>query len=671
MADGVSNRTTAFTLTVSSGVINIFKNVTLFSNLTTSGTGTFIFRGQGTTQVLDVNTATFVPNITIDSPGGTFQIAENTTCSGTITHTSGTVDLNNLTLTCLIWSSSNSNARSIAFGTTGQITVTGNNATVWTTATATGFSYTGTSTVNFTYSGSTGTRTLSVHSTAGGTEANALNFNVSAGTDSVAISSGSVFKNLIFTGFAGNISNATGKLVYGNLIISSGMTLVAGTSGFSFVATSGTQQITTNGVTLDFPITQNSPGATLQLQDNLTIGSTRTFTLTAGTLDLSSGNRTLSTGIFSSTNSNTRAISFGIGNITVTGNDTTVFAFGTTTNFTYTGTSNFIFNYAGSTGTRTISLQQTGITENNALNINITAGTDIVTFGATRFAKNLNFTGFSGTVSNTGTLTLYGNLIVSAGLTWQSSTNAISFGSTSGTQQITTNGNTLDCPITANAPGATVQLQDALTMGSTRTLTLTAGTLDVNNKNVTTGLFNGSGTTARTLTMGSGTWAITGAGSAWDLTTTTNLTLNENTSTINLTSSSAKTFAGGDQNYYNLNLGGTGDLTIQGSNVFNEISDSIDGSTVYFTAGTTTTTSFFTVDGASGNLILLRSTTPGSIWNLVQSSGSVGITYVDIQDSNASGGATFQCINGVNSGNNTGWTFVNSGFSSGNFLIFF
>jgi hypothetical protein len=171
--------------------------------------------------------------------------------------------------------------------------------------------------------------------------------------------------------------------------------------------------------------------------------------------------------------------------------------------------------------------------------------------------------------------------------------------------------------------------------------------------------------------MGSGTWAITGAGSAWDLTTTTNLTLNENTSTINLTSSSAKTFAGGDQNYYNLNLGGTGDLTIQGSNVFNEISDSIDGSTVYFTAGTTTTTSFFTVDGASGNLILLRSTTPGSIWNLVQSSGSVGITYVDIQDSNASGGATFQCINGVNSGNNTGWTFVNSGFSSGNFLIFF
>lgn len=171
--------------------------------------------------------------------------------------------------------------------------------------------------------------------------------------------------------------------------------------------------------------------------------------------------------------------------------------------------------------------------------------------------------------------------------------------------------------------------------------------------------------------MGASTWTITGAGTAWNLSDTTNLTLNTDTSTISMTGSSPHTFEGGSQTYYNLNVGGTGDLTIVGNNTFNEISDSVDGSTVYFTAGSTTTTDAFTVDGGVGDLILLRSTTPGSVWFLEQSTGSVGITYVDIQDSDASGGATFQCINGVNSGNNTGWQFIDSGGSGGNFFIFF
>lgn len=668
MADGVSNRTTAFTLATSNLSPQCVGNITLFSNLTLTGTGSLGVSGYGTTQTITSAGVSFTQGINFNSPTGTFVIADaftQTAAAGFI-HSAGTVDLNDLTLTCVAWSSSNTNTRSIDFGTTGQITVTGNNATVWNIGTATGFTISGTPTVNSNYSGSTGTRTIT--NTSAISEANQISFNITAGTDTVIATSG--FRSLNFNGFSGTFSNGA-RLLFGNLFISSGMTVSAGSSSTTFAATSGTQQITTNGLTLDFPITQNSPGATLQLQDNLTIGSTRTFSLTAGTLDLDDNK--LTTGIFSSTNTNTRSIGFGTtGEIEVTGNNATVWSAGTLTNFSYTGTSKVVASYSGATGTRNFTHGSTAGTESNAVNFFITAGTDQVAIA--RSMKNAVFTGFSGTFLIGSAIVprfIYGNFTFSPTATITGGDALYTFAATSGTQEITSAGVTFDVSMAVNAPGATVQLQDALTMGSTRTLTLTAGTFDSDGYALSTGLFDGSGTTARTLSMGASTWTITGAGTAWNLSDTTSLTLNTDTSTISMTGSSPHTFAGGSQTYYNLNVGGTGDLTIVGDNTFNEISDSVNGSTVYFTAGSTTTTTAFTVDGGVGDLILLRSTTPGSVWFLEQSSGSVGITYVDIQDSDASGGATFQCINGVNSGNNTGWQFIDSGGSGGNFFIFF
>jgi len=100
-----STRSNAMTLsTPVNNAPKIYKNVTLSSAITTTtSTLAWAFNGQGTTQILDVNTATFVPPITIESPSGTLQLAEDTTCSGTVTLTSGTLDLSsgNRTLTCL------------------------------------------------------------------------------------------------------------------------------------------------------------------------------------------------------------------------------------------------------------------------------------------------------------------------------------------------------------------------------------------------------------------------------------------------------------------------------------------------------------------------------------------------------------------------------------------
>ena len=678
MADGVSNRTTAMTLTFNtSAQINIFKNITLFSNLTISGTaGVPYFYGQGTTQTITSAGVTFTNNIVIYSPSGTVQLLDNLTTNGTVQLVSGTLDLSsgNRTLTCNIFSSSNSNTRSILFGT-GNITITGNAATIWTTATATGFSYTGTPTVNATYSGSVGTRTIAAHSTTGATESNALSFNISAGTDIVATTSTGNFKNLNFTGFTGTL-NANTRNIYGNLILSSGMTLTgASNTTTTFAATSGTQQITTNGNTLDFPITQNSPSATLQLQDNLTIGSTRIFTLTAGTLDLSSGNRTLSVGFFSSNNSNTRDIAFGTGQIDVTGSGsvggTTIFNMPTTTNFTYTGTSKVNFAYAGSTGLRIISTS--GFTETNALNLNVTAGTDSV---AISNALTLDFTGFAGLLANSSR-SVFRNLIISSGMSLSDGTNVTTFAATSGTQQVTTNGKTLDFPITIDGVGGTVSLQDALTMGSTRTLNLTNGTFTTNNYNVTSGRITFNAGT-RTVNMGSSSFTLTGTSdttTSWNITDTTNLTINAGTSTINLAEpysvGGKQNFVGGGFTYYNLNFSGGQDCELFGNNTFNNISNTTQPVTIKFEAGSTQTVNNFTVSGTAGNLVYLESLTPGTIWNLTKTSGTVTVTYCDITDSDANGGATFNCINGVNGGNNTGWNFSSSSFSSGNFLAFF
>jgi hypothetical protein len=475
------------------------------------------------------------------------------TSAGTLTLTAGTITLNTFTLTAGIFSSSNSNTRAIAFGT-GNITLTGNATTIWNLAILGGMTYTGSKSVNCSYSGSTGTRTVFNGTTSGGSEATAINLNITAGSDIITTSIG-YFNNINFTGFSGTSSN-NARTIYGNMVCSSSMTWTAGTSVTTFASTSGTQQITTNGLTLDFPITVGTGTSTntLQLQDALTMGSTRLLTLTSGTLDLNS--KTLTLGSFNSNNSNTRTLAFGTASMNITQSGTTIFNTATTTGFTITGTRTVNFTYSGSTGTRTIQGWGSAANANlYAFNFNITAGSDIINIGNGYYQNNLNFTGFSGTLSN-GTQSIYGNVIGSSGMTWTAGTNVWTFSGTSGTQQITTNGKTLDFPLTFNGIGGTFAFQDALTQGSTRAFTITNGTVQLQ-------------------------------------------------------------------------------------------------------AGVTSTVGSFATSGT--NMKYLQSTTAGTQATISQASGLVSTSYLTIQDSNATGGATWQAFyfnSDINAGNNTGWDFL-------------
>ena len=251
------------------------------------------------------------------------------------------------------------------------------------------------------------------------------------------------------------------------------------------------------------------------------------------------------------------------------------------------------------------------MTEAQSLDFNYTTGTYTLT-DTNAYYKSVNFTGFAGTIFSVRVI--FGNFTLSTGMTLTGGTNSIAFVGTSGTQLITTNGKTIDNPITQNGVGGTVQLQDNLTMGSTRTYTLTNGAFNVNGKVFTTGIFSSSNSNTRTLNLGvNGRLAINGGGYT---ATTTGLTFS-GTGTISMDFGTAKTFAGGGGNYpFTLNQGGAGTLTITGANTFKNITNSVQPCTITFPASTTTTVNDFQVSGTAGNLVTLNSSTSGTKFTL-------------------------------------------------------
>jgi hypothetical protein len=365
----------------------------------------------------------------------------------------------------------------------------------------TGYTLSGTKQLNCTYTGA------NARSVVGGTptESNLPNVKIQAGTGSFTFS-GRV-NNVDFTGFSGSLGTGSFN-IYGSLVFSASMTVAATANAITFNGAGIGKTITTNGVTVDRAVSLSDAGGAWALQDNLTMGSTRTFTLTAGTLDLTgnSGNWTLSTGLFSSNNSNTRSIAFGTGNITLTQNGTSIWRTDTSTGLTITGTPTVNLTYAGATGTRTITAGSTaGGSEAVAINLNVAAATDTVNLSVGSHIKNLTFTGFTGT-AGVGYVA-WGNLTLSAGMTISGSANGPIFSATSGITTITTNGVTFDRAISFVGIGGTFAFQDALTQGSTRAFTITEGTVQLKNGVTSTvGAFATSGTNQKFLqstTLGS------------------------------------------------------------------------------------------------------------------------------------------------------------------------
>jgi hypothetical protein len=575
----------------------------------------------------------------------------------------------------------------LAFGTN-TISAAGT-GTVFTGATT--YSVSGTPLILVTNASST-SRTITAGSV---TEANSISFNINNGGSTLTVT-GSV-RDLIFSGsFAGSFPNNI-LTIYGNLTFKSGMTITAGTSARTFAATSGTQKITSATLNLDFPLTFSGT-ATYQLQDNLSVGTStsRTITLTTGTLDLN--NFTLTNfGIFSSNNSNTRAIAFGssgVINNTRTGTVTS-WDCATITNFTRTGTPYVKFTGTNTTAS-TITVQHgttSGGTEDNSMSFYFDSS-PTVNLSTTNWIYDLGtLSSWGGTITNSSTNTyiIYGSFLGSG--SFASTFGNLTFSSTKSTPRYLPINSTLFNLITINSSGTGVfNLQANSTIKnlnvlngsfSTNGYTLDTSNFDFDNSNTKSLTFNSQVNIANANSTGIFKGNLTNT--TIDMTGST-FVINCNNSTItldvpNLTYPNISVFINGSYAYgtFIFGRGATTqtitNLTIK-NNVYSDVTDT--NFNVKLFAGSTLNVGSITIDGNQANgytdYVVLSSTTAGTQATLSKASGTVSVSYVQIQDSIATGGATWlaQTTNGnINNGNNTGWIFGAYSANNSNFLAFF
>jgi len=340
----MSGRTSAMTLVISTSPI-IYGLWGNGSGTTLSGTGTLTFSNRSTKTINSAG-KTFTQLMIIDAPGGGVQLLTNNLTSSagdyTLTLTRGTLDLNNLTFSGSSFYSSNSNTRTIAFGTSGQITCTG--STGWFTGIVTNLTVTGTAVVNLT-SASTAA------STGSPTEANAISFNITNYTGTTLSFPGTIggaFKSVNFTGSTGtwlNFNGVNGGVTcYGNVTLATGMTTGTQTASLTFAATSATNTITTNGVTINFPIIINGSGLTVTPIGALT--SSSSITLTNGVFGYPSTSYALTVSSFTAAAGN--GIYYGSGTWTITGS---TFTLSGTPSFTSSSTGHRISMTSASTKT--------------------------------------------------------------------------------------------------------------------------------------------------------------------------------------------------------------------------------------------------------------------------------------------------------------------------------
>ncbi len=121
------------------------------------------------------------------------------------------------------------------------------------------------------------------------------------------------------------------------------------------------------------------------------------------------------------------------------------------------------------------------------------------------------------------------------------------------------------------------------------------------------------------------------------------------TSTIHVT----RNFDGGGYSFYKLVMEEEASVVDQNTFEFLEI---LPGTTASFEAGSTQTVNqSLVLSGTSGSPINISSNSSGSQATISMAGGTVNGNWLILQDMNASGGATFNAMESVDNGNNTGW----------------
>jgi hypothetical protein len=415
----------------------------------------------------------------------------------------------------------------------------------------------------------------------------------------------------------------------------------------------------------------------LTVAGTLTRGTSSTVTLSAGGLSLSgtlagTGLCTLNVfGDFSNTGTVASGASLTL-NLRGTGGQT--FRSGGASFQTVTvnasGGTYTLADAATVTGTLTITL---GTLDVSGSNHAISAGSWSNTGGT--------FNARSGTVTTTGTTALRANtspfydlVIDSAGIQQSTDVTAVTHALTinAGKELRLGAGHGLDLT------GATFTNRGTLRIIGDETLT--AFTNDTANGG--TVLYVGSGTNTYASLLAGNSYAnltFNGTGRTWQLgggnpTVSGNLTITAGTleggaRTVSVGGNwaNAGTFTAGTSNVTLTDA----DHTISGSTTFNNLTCTVAAArTLTFTAGTTTTVSgTLTLQGASGQLLSLRSSSSPSTWT-INATGATTLEYLSVEDSTATTPLTAGTgsVEGAGGGN-TGWTFPGGGALPGRMML--
>jgi len=490
-------------------------------------------------------------------------------------------------------------------------------------------------------------------SSSGGTSVNCPNLTFTGtATGTIEFQPGSWFNKVDFGTIGSTVNCSSAPGLYVNSLTYSSNAI--GDLNFLW-SMAGTGTLITKGKSIR-RLTINHTGTTT-LGDAANVGlSPFTTTVTSGNLDLNGF--TLTTVLFNSDNTNTRSITFGNANIVVTNSSNTNSAIyiPNATGFTCTASTGGFVGYLGGFYFGNVS----GGSSANSPNLTLTTGSmSSITVADSSWWNKLDFGATTGIGSSGGGDKFINSLALSTDATFTHGFRAVM----SGTGTITSNGRSI-LQLTINHSGTTT-LNDAAVVTNVVGTTLTSGTLNLNNKILTTSEFKSSSSSIRSVS-GAGTIAVNGN---WTITDGTGFT--GTGYTINMTKATSKTFAGAGGAYGKLNQAGAGILTITGSNNFDDITATTLPSTVKIQAGSTQTVKNFTLSGTSGSLVTLQSTVNGTQYTLSDSIGYASVDYLSYQDANVTGGAQWYAKPWTNTSisNNTGWK--EDSVVKGQFMAFF
>ena len=530
----MSARTSAMTLS-GGGTPFVYGNWVLGTGVTSSNFGTITFVGKST-QTITSNGVAFGCNITIDCATGTVQLADALVLDAarTLTLTSGTFDAVSYNVTAGGFNSSNSNVRTLKMGS-GTWTLSGTSGVgPWNTNSTSNFSF---------YKGTSDTLLSNTSTSArdflgGGLSYNKLTIGGATGTSTLTITGNNQFTELAST------KTVAHTIALGTTTQTFGKWSVTGTSGNVVTLTgTGTSHILA--------------GACTDGIDYLAMGSIG-FAATSPAEFYAGANST-----------GTAAVPV---YRTAKPADSTRYWVGGTGNWNDTARWS---TSSGGAGGADLPRSHDDVVFDSLSNATAYTATVNAITGGNR-CKALTVAGplvGNVTLAGTTTLLIHDDITLPAtGLT-RTYTGGLTLTGTGAGKTITTNGVALASIITVNGVGAEWALADALNMGSSA-LTVTNGSFDTANYNLTCATVSSTSSNTRTISFGAST--VTCASSPVDLGTTeaarAALTFNAGTSTIT-TSSGSPTVSGNNQTFYNVSFTSTSisTATISGANTFNNL----------------------------------------------------------------------------------------------------